>query len=378
MAEIAVIIPAYNHAHYLRQSIQSVLDQTFTDWELAVVDDGSTDDTPALMASLLDPRLRWVRQPNAGLSAARNTGLRETCAPLVTFLDADDWFLPNKLELLHGYLRDHGDVGLVAGGMCLADPDGRMVADVAAASPDLALPAMLYNNPIPVGGVLLRRQWLDRVGVFDEGMRACEDWDLWLRMLLAGCRFGWVERPVLVYRTHPNQMSRESDRMRIAALTTLDKFFKQPNVPESLRQIRDKVYSVTFINAAGRAYRAGEAAAARFDLEEAVRLYPAWAAEEREQLVDMLLSWADTLDTDGMVAYLTHVYDNLPACLAALRSRRHLEIGKVYLSRAFLALANGQREQARTHAMRGVLQDPRWLANRGVLSILLTSDRRTP
>lgn len=89
---VSVIIPAYNQARYVRKSIQSVLDQTYPFFELIVVDDGSTDETPQILAGIHDPRMKVIRQPNAGLSAARNTGIRESSAALVTLLDSDDFF----------------------------------------------------------------------------------------------------------------------------------------------------------------------------------------------------------------------------------------------------------------------------------------------
>ena len=97
---VSVIIPAYNQSIYINESVRSVLGQSYQDFELIVVDDGSTDETPQILAKIQDPRIRIVRQSNSGLSAARNTGLRESSAPLVTFLDSDDFFLPEKLSIL--------------------------------------------------------------------------------------------------------------------------------------------------------------------------------------------------------------------------------------------------------------------------------------
>jgi glycosyltransferase involved in cell wall biosynthesis len=115
MAKVSVIIPAYNQAPYLSKSIQSVLDQTCQDFEIVVVDDGSTDDTAAVVQSFHDDRIHYIYQENRGLSAARNTGIDNSTAEYITYLDSDDLFLPMKIELLGGVLDQDPDIGFLAG-----------------------------------------------------------------------------------------------------------------------------------------------------------------------------------------------------------------------------------------------------------------------
>jgi glycosyltransferase involved in cell wall biosynthesis len=199
MSAISVIIPTYNHAAFVGEAIQSVLGQTFRDLELVVVDDGSTDATQEVLGQVGDPRLCVVRQANAGLLAARSAGVNATTAPFVTFLDADDVFLPDTLATMEQYLRAHPDVGLVAGGVRYIDSAGRVLGEHVAMPASLDVADLLLHNPITVSGILLRRTWYERVGGFATGRvyDACGDWHLWLRLRAAGCPFGWVERAVV-------------------------------------------------------------------------------------------------------------------------------------------------------------------------------------
>ena len=190
MPKIAVIIPAYNQSQYLGQAIQSVLEQTFQDWEAIVVDDGSSDETRSVALSYPDARLHYVYQENRGLSAARNTGIRNTTAPYLSFLDSDDMFLPEKLAILLDALEAKPAVGLVAGQAIPIDEHGKQVGKIM----DTPIPQdseqLLLGNPLHVGSVLLRRNWQEKAGLFDESLRSYEDWDMWLRLGVPGLRHG--------------------------------------------------------------------------------------------------------------------------------------------------------------------------------------------
>ena len=193
-----------------------------------VVDDGSTDDTARVASSFADARVRYVFQDNRGLSAARNTGIRHARGSFLTFLDSDDLFLPEKLSLLLGRFEKDAALGFVAGQAVLIDEHGRPIGEIF----DRGLPedtsALLLGNPLHVGSVLLRREWQERVGFFDESLRSYEDWDLWLRLAKAGCPMGWVARPVSLYRFHRAQMTRLGDQMTTATFAVLEKIFERP------------------------------------------------------------------------------------------------------------------------------------------------------
>jgi glycosyltransferase involved in cell wall biosynthesis len=366
---ISVIIPAYNQAMYVSEAIRSVLGQTYPDFELIVVDDGSTDETSQILAGFQDPRIHVIRQSNAGLSSARNTGLHESTAPLVTFLDADDYFLPNKLEVLSRYLENNLEIGLVAGRVIYIDHTGRTLVEAEKPSSLLELPGLLFENPICVSGILLRRNWLERVGVFDESLRACEDWDLWLRLLIEGCQMAWVENLVVAYRIHPGQMTRQSDRMRKAIFAMLDKFFIRPDLDENLRRHKDVAYSSGWIHAAVYAYLSGEADKGANFLQEAISHDPTLRDQHYQRLVRFLMGWAYDPRVIDPVVFLQQIITNPPPGEPGLVLPLRQALADIILASLFQSSKETWRLR-RGDLLSVIRYRPGWLLNRGVLRML--------
>lgn len=188
---VSVIIPAYNDRRFVRTAVESVLAQTHQAVEAIVVDDGSTDDTPEVLASF-GKRIRWVSQANRGPAAARNTGLTLAAGEYVTFLDADDRFLPDKLRRQLGCLSETPSAGWVYCDVLFVDEGGQRLccaserfayARRARLEGDL-FPELFPGNFIPFHAPLIRRQCLRDVGPFDDDRRliGVEDWDLLLRL----------------------------------------------------------------------------------------------------------------------------------------------------------------------------------------------------
>jgi glycosyltransferase involved in cell wall biosynthesis len=367
---VSVITPAYNQASYLSQAVQSVLEQTCQDFELIVVDDGSTDGTPQVLAGIQDPRVRAIRQPNAGLSAARNTGLRACRAPYVTFLDADDFFMPDKLAVLSAYLEQHPDIGLVGGGTQVVDQVGRPLREIIKSPGNLGLFELLAGNPFTVTSVMVRKEWIDRVGVFDETLRACEDWDMWLRLAYAGCRFEWVEHVVGAYRYHVSQMTRQSERMRTAFLAVLKKFYSQPELPTRVIAYQDKAYASALVTTAAYAYHANELAQGKDDLIEALRLDPTLRDNGYQRLMDRLVGWSDDPRSTEPAAFLQRIIDSLPPEQTALKGQLRRAMADVLLGELF----TGSRETWRVRKgdlLKVIQNKPEWLFNRGVLRMMV-------
>jgi glycosyltransferase involved in cell wall biosynthesis len=215
---ISVVIPAYNYARYLPDAIGSVLSQTARDLECIVVDDGSTDDTRAVVGAIHDERLRYVHQANAGLSSARNTGIREAKHRFVGFLDADDRWLPEfAARALQEFSRDSGNYGAVATASSRIDKDGAVVKATRFTfgnSCDLGFRDFCLRSRPLSSSILIRREALEACGEFDVTLRSSEDRDYWLRLTALGWKIRFLDEPLAEIRRHGMNMSKAAARMQ--------------------------------------------------------------------------------------------------------------------------------------------------------------------
>lgn len=182
---VSVIIPTYNRAHLIGDSIRSVLAQTYTNLEVIVVDDGSTDNTEEVIAAISDPRLRYIRQPNRGRSNARNHALSFAGGKYITFLDSDDLYLPNKIELQVAYLKNHPGVGMVYTSAHCINDQGEMLAHKYIASVSgFIYESIAFFTPVTITlpTVMTYKTIMNRIGGFDEGLHRFEDTDMWRRI----------------------------------------------------------------------------------------------------------------------------------------------------------------------------------------------------
>jgi len=222
--KVSVVMTCYKYAQYLPGAIESVLEQTYGNVEVIMVNDGSPDNTDEVMQRYLpDPRVKYLKQPNSGQTIAKNNGIRAATGEYIAFLDADDIWRRDKLAKQMP-LFDAPEVGIVYSTMEFIDDAGARVPYEA--SP-LSTPragriteALFVDNIVPFSAAVARRECFDKVGVMDDTLKMAIDWDLWLRMSVH-FSFAFVDEPLLLYRVgHPGQMSknyfvREKDTMRI-------------------------------------------------------------------------------------------------------------------------------------------------------------------
>ena len=234
MPTVEVIVPAFNAAPFLAAALDSVISQSFTDWRILLVDDGSTDETAEIVASYaerLGPRLKYIHQGNAGLPAARNAAIRHAKGEYLALLDADDVWLPCRLtETLKVFARSKA-IGLTYGFIDGIDPEGRIVNTFATPSrhPEGHIARYIYmrENDLPCPSITFRRACVEEVGNFDETMRATEDRDLWLRIALR-YEVALVREVIAQYRTSPMAMTSDPERMFQAQLRFVEKHYGAP------------------------------------------------------------------------------------------------------------------------------------------------------
>jgi glycosyltransferase involved in cell wall biosynthesis len=210
-------MPAYNVEPFIEDAIRSVLDQTWRDLELIVIDDGATDGSyrAAKRAAGDDPRVRLLRRENGGLSAARNTGLRASTAPVIALLDSDDMWAPAFLERQMAILEADPTVDIVTGNAWdLGGPqDGEPARPYPDRRPQPDLTSILADEESIFVMSVFRRRVYEVIGGFDESLRTNEDYDFWLRAAIAGFRIVRNDEPLGYYRRREDSLSASGVRM---------------------------------------------------------------------------------------------------------------------------------------------------------------------
>jgi glycosyltransferase involved in cell wall biosynthesis len=206
--KVSVIIPCYNHADYLRLCLRSVFHQTFKGFEVIVVDDASTDNTPNVIKEFKDSRLCYVRhRKNFGVSSALNTGINLSRGEFIAIIGADDLMKPDNLFVKVDILSKYPSIGLVYSNAEIIDEDGTIIGLAKKQKSDGKLfvekpfDRLLYGNFITASSVMVRKSCFEKVGLFDTELHYAEDWDMWLRLAYF-YNFGYVDIPLVQYRLH--------------------------------------------------------------------------------------------------------------------------------------------------------------------------------
>lgn len=242
--KVSVVMPTYNRAKYLPEAIGSVLQQTFRDFELIIVDDGSTDNTAEIVGAMTDPRIRYIAQDNMGVSAALNTGWRAATGEYIGRLDSDDVWLPSLLEELVPILERNPDMGVIYARARWMDADGKPLPQILGTPekfPGENLKSLLYGDCVCPIAVVFRVRCIVSVGGYDDSLTGNEDWDLWIRMA-EHCGIGYVDSILARYRVHSgnSQASRTGGLDRLAAdrIRVLEKFYSRADVPPVAASIK--------------------------------------------------------------------------------------------------------------------------------------------
>lgn len=276
---VSTVIPVYNDARYVCGAVESALAQTYPAHEVIVVNDGSVDNTEAVLSPYGD-RIRHIVQPHKGLSAARNRGIREARGEVVAFLDADDRWLPQKIEKQIALLESDSGIGIVGCGSHLINEEGEIIGTNLArdyAKRSEYLKELTVCNIVSGGsGALVRKECFERVGLFDETLTSSEDWDMWLRI-------GWeykiavVEDPLTRNMVRKGSMSASAhaERMLVNDLAVISKHFKSHGASLSA-YLRQKAISFHYRTAAWAHLDTGNLTRARSCIMRALLANPVY------------------------------------------------------------------------------------------------------
>jgi len=252
---VSVVIPAYNAAATLSETLASVFAQTFTDYEVVVVDDGSTDSTREVLARYHD-RVRVLSKMNEGKPAStRNLGVRNARGDYVAFLDADDRWRPEKLELQVAVLDQNPAVGLVYTGAVVIDAEGRELK-VRSCSPEARgrIDRLLSVRNVMVGSsVVARRRAIEEAGGFDENLTSIENWDLWVR-IARRWSVEFVDQPLTLYRVHAGNRSADVELRKRNIFRIIAKNHDPRDRSREARRLRRDAYFNAYYYVLGMGY----------------------------------------------------------------------------------------------------------------------------
>jgi GT2 family glycosyltransferase len=342
VATVTVVVPVYNGATFIAATIDSALAQTYRDREIVVVDDGSTDDTPAVLDRFRG-QITVIRQSNRGLSGARNRGLAAASGPYVTLLDADDLWDPTFLDQVVERLAAAGEhIAGVCAGWEKIDADGHPIPGTRRVlHGSLGLREFLLGCLFPMHAVLLRHSSVLAIGGFDESLRAAEDWDFWLRLTAAGGTLGTLERCLCSYRVHPGGWSRNPERLREGAVRALEKLYATPALPADVHAVRASALATVFLGASVPLFALGRAQEGARELRDAARARPQLLLEDETYYA---IICAEQPEQDKMTARDLDLSRGEARLLAALDYC--FQGGAPSLDRRFQRRARGQAYRA--------------------------------
>ncbi|MEM8675885.1 MAG: glycosyltransferase family A protein [Cyanobacteria bacterium P01_G01_bin.67] len=288
MVKVSVIIPAYNGDRYLAAAIDSVLEQNFQNYEIIVVDDGSTDNTPQI-AQQYGNAIQYLSQVNQGVAASRNLGLATARGEYIAFLDQDDVFLPHKLSSQVDLLERDPNLGMVNSGWQITNEQGELQAAVEPWKqiPDLTAVNIIIWKPVFLGAILLRHSWLDRVAGFDTTLEQTPDVDLVMRLAMIGCPAAWIEQTTVQYRQHEANASKNTLLQTQELNQITASFFAQSDLPSELKVLESESRYQSLVWSAWRLHQTG------YLSEMSNYLYESQAYSQKYP-TEIVLSWIES------------------------------------------------------------------------------------
>jgi len=253
---ISVVIPAYNAAQTLKTTVQSVFGQTVQDFEILIVDDGSKDDTITVAQSIEDSRVKIISQANGGASSARNTGIKAARGKYVAFLDADDLWMPHKLELQLEVLTNEKDITAIQSGVYYVNNDLEIISvGRCFESKDVLSETLFFQNlPGLMSTLVVERTAFDKIGMLDTTLVILEDWDLAIR-LSRYCNLKSIEEPLALYRQFPGNRSRNLSIHIEPGHIILGRLFDDPTLPAHIKKQEKQIYAAFYTMLCGGAFK---------------------------------------------------------------------------------------------------------------------------
>lgn len=387
MIRVSVIIPTFNRKDYLREAIESVINQSFQSFEIIVVDDGSNDGTREMINNEFGSSIKYYWQENQGESVARNKGMQESQGEYIALLDSDDRWLNNKLEVQVNYLDDDPSSGMVfCQAWVIGDTGERIDSDPWGSNINhgrINVESLVFNNGISgPSSTLIRRIVFDSIGEFDPNIHYGEDWDLWLR-IAENYKIGFINRPLVEVRRHQNTQcyfpSSKINKLRLDDhLLIIDKATQSWSDP-SAWQIKEEAianqYAQAFLAEAvvGNYQSSKELLRTTIGLSPELLVEPEIAGVYILNYCGILAQESNSRQHEAVINFIEWVFCEYESNNIHDKSFMNLVWAEVYSLLGFLSLNHNNFKDARNSFFRSMRYKPGKLVDRGFVAGMIIS-----
>ncbi len=351
---VSVVIPSYNQAEYVGEAIQSVINQTYQNFEIIIVNDASPDDTTRIVNEFNDPRILLVtHEENRGLPAARNTGITASSGEFIALLDSDDMFHPEKLESHVDFLEENSEIGASYNNRFELDFSAETIGGIWRPPRNVTLVDFVCGFPFSPSDMVLRRGWTFEVNFFrEEFTHGGEDLDFFCRLAVSGCKFARVDRALNYRRRHAGrQVKRLSSRLD-EYISALDTIFEDPRCPENVSMIKSEAYARHHLEVAFYALLQGEVDLGQETIRTAVQLDPSLITGCPSEVVIYFLHSIIKDENRDHEKLLRQMISRLPFQIAKLMEQTNWAVGRGYILRGTRAIIWDRIEVGQDHFAR--------------------------
>jgi len=355
-AKVSVIIPAYNNAEYLDDAINSVLNQTYPNFELIIVNDASPDHTEQVVKGFRDLRIKYfVHENNQGLSAARNTGIRNSVGDYIALLDGDDYFHPDKLKAHVGFLENHPEIGVTYNARFDLNHSSRTIRELWRPPVSVGLIDLVFGFPFGPSDMVIQREWALRVNMFDEYyVYVGEDLDFNCRLALAGCKFASVDRVLNYRRYHSGRSIKNISYFTDCTFRALDIVFADSRCPKDVFSLKEKAFASHYILWSAIAFAQNDTEQGREYCLAAIRGNPSFLSGQPNGLLKTLISYSIVDESQNHEQLLREMISQLPVELSWLADQSDWAVGHGYLWRFVRAMMWERVEDGKSYFKKAI------------------------
>ena len=371
MELVSIIIPTYNHAHFISEALNSCLEQTYPDIEIIVVDDGSTDNTQQVLKPYAS-KIKYIYQDNAGPAAARNNGARASNGSYLLFLDSDDWLSSEQINLQIIKLEKKPEYGLVYSAWKNVDETSKQI--ISEVRPkiegDVLKKLLLRELFFSPGAALIRKECFDNVGLFEEGkefMRS-EDTEMWVRIAAANYPFAYLDEPLFFHRVVKNSLSHNYASHSQSEFARLEKFFNRKDLDVTIMEIKPLAFSLIHFEYCAKYYNIKNLSEGQKHLRLAIKTYP-----QQIKNSDWVLEWLAGYSLDPAVEnpeyFIKNFFSNLPKEAESIKKLHKKALGRYHIAAIFNCYKNHDLASVKAHLIQAIRYEPKCLLNKGFLKI---------